>query len=115
MVLTCNFTHVVASYIKPKPISYHNTGRPPFIACFSCYFLYFPFFFPFVTENDEKTCFKTEANDFDQLTACRAPICLSKYTTLNKQYNLKETKNLTDGLQEIPVIALESKVESAIN
>ena len=36
---------------------------------------------PLVTEKDRKTCFHTETNDFNQQTACGAPICLSKYTT----------------------------------
>ena len=35
-----------------------------------------------MTEKDEKTCFNAETNDFDQRTACRAPVCWSKYTTL---------------------------------
>ena len=36
----------------------------------------------FVTEKDRKTCENTEKDDFDQQTACRAPVCWSKYTTL---------------------------------
>ena len=34
-------------------------------------------------EKDEKTCFHTETNDFDQCSACRAPVRWSKYTTIN--------------------------------
>ena len=32
---------------------------------FHCYLLRFPFFFPFVTEKDGKTCFNAEKNNFD--------------------------------------------------
>ena len=33
-------------------------------------------------EKDEKTCFNAETNDFDKQTACGAPICWLKYTTV---------------------------------
>ena len=39
------------------------------------------FFVSWVTEKDEKTCFNAETNNFNQRTACRAPIWWSKYTT----------------------------------
>ena len=32
-------------------------------------------------EKDDKTCFNAKTNYFDQLTACGAPVCLSKYPT----------------------------------
>ena len=37
-------------------------------------------FFPFVTEKEEKTCFNSETNDFDQGMLCGAPVHCSKYT-----------------------------------
>ena len=40
------------------------------------------FFFPFVTEKDEKTCLNAEKEDFDQRMACEAPVRWSKYTTV---------------------------------
>ena len=43
--------------------------------------IFFLSFFPFVTEKDEKTCFDTETNDFDQQTACGVRICWLKYAT----------------------------------
>ena len=38
-------------------------------------------FFPFVMEIDGKTCFNVKRIDFDQWTACGAPISQSKYMT----------------------------------
>ena len=38
-------------------------------------------FFPLVTEKDEKTCFNAETNDFNQRTACRAPVRWLIYTS----------------------------------
>ena len=68
-----------------QPTFKSNAGRPPLMNVFlliccafqSCFFL----FFPFVTEKDEKTCFNAETNNFDQQSACRAPVHRSKYTT----------------------------------
>ena len=50
-----------------------------FSVIFALSFL-FSFFFPLVTDKDEKTYFHTETNDFDQPTSCGAPFCWSKYT-----------------------------------
>ena len=55
-------------------------GRPPFHSCFFVLFLRIPFF-RLVTEKDKKTCFNAETIDFDQGTACEAPIRWLKYTT----------------------------------
>ena len=41
---------------------------------------------PFVTEKEEETCFNAETNNFDQQTACGAPVWWSKYTTLVTLY-----------------------------
>ena len=43
------------------------------------HFFSFSFLFPLVMEKDEKTSFNAETNDFDQQTACEAPIRWSKY------------------------------------
>ena len=47
---------------------------PIFMHVFALSYL-FSFFFLLVTEKDKKTRFNTETNDFDQQTACGAPIC----------------------------------------
>ena len=38
-------------------------------------------------EKDGKTCLNAENNGFDQQTACEAPVCCLKYTTLEAAEN----------------------------
>ena len=73
---------------KPERMSKSNqSALSTFMHVFLCYFcafLSFLFsFFPLVTENDEKTCFHTETNDFDQQRAYRAP-----FAGQNTQHNI---------------------------
>ena len=49
--------------------------------CYFCTFLSFFFLFSLVTEKDEKTCFHTETNDFDQQMGAPQAFRWSKYTT----------------------------------
>ena len=46
-----------------------------------------------VMEKYKKKCFYSERNNFDQQTACRAPIRRSKYTTLNIFLHKREKPN----------------------
>ena len=59
-------------------------------------------FFLLLMEKDKKTYFFAEPNDFDQQTACRAPVSWLKYTTLNiwnKNILLINIMNVTECLK----------------
>ena len=45
------------------------------------YFCVFLVSFSFETEKDRKTCLNAKKDNFNQKTACKAPICCLKYTT----------------------------------
>ena len=51
--------------------------------------------FLFVTEKDGKTCLNGEKDDFDQQTACEAPIHWSKSTTRKDIENYKRETETT--------------------
>ena len=71
---------------QPAFISNNKTlVDPPFCMFFS-YLLHFPFFFLLVMEKDlKKLVYNAESNDFDQQTACKAPVRWSKYKTHSKK------------------------------
>ena len=68
--------------LRSQPALKSNTffaGRPFFYCMFLCGFLLF--FLYFVLLVTEKSCFSIKKIDYDQCTACRAPVCWLKYTT----------------------------------
>ena len=71
-----------------------------FLVLFALSYL-FSFFFPFVTEKDEKTFFNTEINDFDERTVCGAPVCWSKYTKDDNSSTEGQLKTIRDEMYEI--------------
>ena len=75
-----------------------KSWQTPFYVCVFL-FLALSLLFLFVTEKDGKTCLNGEKDDFDQQTACEAPIHWSKYTTRNDIENYKRETETTSILR----------------
>ena len=72
---------VRSSNKRPSKRNIHlNAGRPLFMHVFLLFFG-LSFLFSVCDGKRRKNFFSCWKNDFDQQTACRAPVCRSKYTT----------------------------------
>ena len=83
MTNNCVFSQFLLLF---KACRHANAGQlPTDPSCFSCYFCAFLsiFFLFFHCDRKKwKTCFNAKIYDFDQQTACGAPVRWSKYTTI---------------------------------